>query len=97
MHLSQGSTEYDNVYDRLCYRRMQRISLMEHITSEDVFNKASARPIVLDRRMTFHAHLAWQAGITFDLMTGHQHGTRPTGRPGTTRLKDLTKNNKNII
>ena len=66
---------------------------MEHVTNEEVFNRANAKSILLDgllkRRLAFHGHLVRTGGITLDLMIGHIHGTRPRGRPRTTWLKDL--------
>ena len=82
------------VFERWCYRRMPRISWTEHVTNEEVFNRANTKPTVLDgllnkRRLAFHGHLVRKGGITLDLMIGRLHGTRPRGRPITTWLKDL--------
>ena len=81
------------VFVRWCYRRMLRISWTEHVTNEEVFNRANTKPTLLDgllkRRLAFHGHLVRKDGITFDLMIGRLHGTRPRGRPRTTWLKDL--------
>ena len=33
-----------NVFERLCYRRMLRISWTEHVTNEEVFNRANTKP-----------------------------------------------------
>ena len=83
-----------NVFERWCYRRMLRISWTEHVTNEEVFNRANTKPTLLDellkRRLAFHGHLVRKGGITLDLMIGRLHGTRPRGRPRTTWLKDLT-------
>ena len=72
---------------------MLRISWTEHVTNEEVFNRANTKPTLLDgllkRRLAFHGHLVRKGGITLDLMIGRLHGTRPRGRPGTTWLKDL--------
>ena len=82
-----------NVFERWCYRRMLRISWTEHVTNEEVFNRANTKPTLLDgllkRRLAFHGHLVRKGGITLDLMIGRLHGTRPRGRPRTTWLKDL--------
>ena len=81
------------VFERWCYRRMLRISWTEHITNEEVFNRANTKSTHLDgllkRRLAFHGHLVRTDGITLDLMIGRLHGTRPRGRPKTTWLKDL--------
>ena len=81
------------VFERWCYRRMLRISWTEHVTNEEVFNRANTKPTLLDgllkRRLAFHGHLVRKDGITLDLMIGRLHGTRPRGRPRTTWLKDL--------
>ena len=73
---------------------MLRISWTEHVTNEEVFNRANTKPTLLDgllkRRLAFHGHLVRKGGITLDLMIGRLHGTRPRGRPRTTWLKDLT-------
>ena len=83
-----------NVFERWCYRRMLRISWTEHVTNDEVFNRANTKPTLLDellmRRLAFHGHLVRKGGITLDLMIGRLHGTRPRGRPRTTWLKDLT-------
>ena len=83
-----------NVFERWCYRRMLRISWTEHVTNEEVFNRANTKPTLFDellkRRLAFHGHLVRKGGITLDLMIGRLHGTRPRGRPRTTWLKDLT-------
>ena len=83
-----------NVFERWCYRRMLRISWTEHVTNEEVFNRANAKPTLLDgllkRRLAFHGYLVRKGGITLDLMIGRLHGTIPRGRPRTTWLKDLT-------
>ena len=54
---------------------------------------ANTKPTLLDgllkKRLAFHGHLVGKGGITFDLMIGRIHGTRPRGRPRTTWLKDL--------
>ena len=59
-----------------------------------VFNRVNTKPTLLDRflprQVAFHGHLVRKGGITFDLMIGRLHGTRPRGRPRTTWLKDLT-------
>ena len=72
---------------------MLRISWTEHVTNEEVFNRANTKPTLLDgllkRRLAFHGHLVRKDGITLDLMIGRLHGTRPRGRPRTTWLKDL--------
>ena len=82
-----------NVFERWCYRRMLRISWTEHVTNEEVFNRANTKPTLLDgllkRRLAFHGHLVRKGVITLDLMIGRLHGTRPRGRPRTTWLKDL--------
>ena len=82
-----------NVFERWCYRRMLRISWTEHVTNEEVFNRANTKPTLLDgllkKRLAFHGHLVRKGGITLDLMIGRLHGTRPRGRPRTTWLKDL--------
>ena len=82
-----------NVFERWCYRRMLRISWTEHVTNEEVFNRANTTPTLLDgllkRRLAFHGHLVRKGGITLDLMIGRLHGTRPRGRLRTTWLKDL--------
>ena len=89
----QFKREYINVFERWCYRRMLRISWTEHVTNEEVFNRANTKPTLLDgllkRRLAFHGHLVRKGGITLDLMIGRLHGTRPRGRPRTTWLKDL--------
>ena len=81
------------VFERWCYRRMLRISWTEHVTNEDVFNRANTKPTLLDgllkRRLAFDGHLVRKDGITLDLMIGRLHGTRPRGRPRTTWLKEL--------
>ena len=80
------------VFERWCYRRMLRISWTEHVTNEEVCNRANTKPTLLDglkRRLAFHGHLVRKDGITLDLMIGRLHGTRPRGRPITTWLKDL--------
>ena len=81
------------VFDRWCYRRMLRISWTEHVTNEEVFNRANTKPTLIDgllkRRLAFHGHLVRKDGITLDLMIGRLHGTRPRGRPITTWLEDL--------
>ena len=81
------------VVERWCYRRMLRISWTEHVTNEDVFNRANTKLTLLDgflkRRMAFHGHLVRKDGITLDLMIVRLHGTRPRGRPITTWLKDI--------
>ena len=81
------------VFERWCYRIMLRISWTEHVTNEEVFNRANTKPTLLDgllkRRLSFHGHLVRKDGITLDLMIGRLHGTRPRGRPRTTWLKDL--------
>ena len=72
---------------------MLRISWTEHVTNEEVFNRANTKPTLLDgllkRRLAFHGHLARKDGITLDLMIGRLHGTGPRGRRITTWLKDL--------
>ena len=72
---------------------MLRISWTEHVTNEEVFNRANTKPTLLDgllkRRLAFHGHLVRKGGITLDLMIGRLHGNRPRGRPRTTWLKDL--------
>ena len=82
-----------DVFERWCYRRMLCISWTEHVTNEEVFNRANTKPTLLDgllkRRLTFHGDLVRKCGITLDLMIGRLHGTRPRGRPRTTWLKDL--------
>ena len=84
-----------DVFERWCYRRMLCISWTEHVTNEEVFNRAKTKPTLLDgllkRRLTFHGDLVRKCGITdtLDLMIGRLHGTRPRGRPRTTWLKDL--------
>ena len=82
-----------NVFERWCYRRMMRISWAEHVTNEEVFNRANTKPTLLDglikRRLALHGHLVRKGGITLDLMIGHLHGSRARGRPRTTWLKDL--------
>ena len=82
-----------NVFERWCYPRMLRISWTEHVTNDEVFNRANTKPTLLDglfkRRLAFHGHLVRKGGITLDLMIGRLHGTRPRGRPRTTWLKDL--------
>ena len=82
-----------NVFERWCYRRMRRISWTEHVTNEEVFNRANTNPILmyvlLKRRLAFHGHLVRKGGITIDLMIERRHGTRPRGRLITTWLKDL--------
>ena len=81
------------VFERLCYRRVMRISGTEHVTNEEVFNRANTKSTLLDgllkRRLAFHGHLVRKSGITLDLMIGRLHGNRPRGRPRTTWLKDL--------
>ena len=81
------------VFERWCYQRMLRISRTEHVTNEEVFNRANTKPSLLDgllkRRLAFHGHLVRKGGITLDLMIGRLHGTRPRGRPITIWLKDL--------
>ena len=71
-----------------------KILIPEHVTNEEVFNRANTKPTLVDgllkRRLAFHGHLVWKGGITLDLMIGRLHGTRPRGRPITTWLKDLT-------
>ena len=83
-----------NVFERWCYQRMLCISWTEHVTNEEVFNRANTKPTLLDellkRRLAFHGHLVRKGGITLDLMIGRLHGNRPRGRPRTTWLKDLT-------
>ena len=58
-----------NVFERWCYRRMLRISWTEHVTNEEVFNRANTKPTLLDgllkRRLAFHGHLVRKGGITF--------------------------------
>ena len=75
------------VFERWC------ISWTEHVTNEEMFNRANTKPTLLDgllkRRLAFHGHLVRKDGITLDLMIGRLHGTRPRGRPRTTWLKDL--------
>ena len=89
MDIPKVSAEHDQ---RLW--RMLRISWTEHVTNEEVFNRANTKPTLLDellkRRLAFHGHLVRKGGITLDLMIGRLHGTRPRGRPRTTWLKDLT-------
>ena len=74
--------------------RMLRISWTEHVTNEEVFNRANTKPTLLDGllkiRLAFHGHIVRKCGITLDLMIGRLHGNRPRGRPITTWLKDLT-------
>ena len=57
-----------NVFERWCYRRMLRISWTEHVTNEEVFNRANTKPTLLDgllkRRLAFHGHLVRKGGIT---------------------------------
>ena len=57
------------VIERWCYRRMVRISWTEHVTNEEVFNRAKTKPTLLDgllkRRLAFHGHLVRTDGITF--------------------------------
>ena len=81
--------EERNTYNR----RWLRISWTEHVTNEEVFNRANTKPTLLDgllkRRLAYHGHLVRKDGITLDLMIGRLHGTRPRGRPRTTWLKDL--------
>ena len=81
------------VFERLCYRRVMRISGTEHVTNEEVFNRANTKPTLLDgllkRLLAFHGHLVRKSGITLDLMIGRLHGTRLRGRPITTWLKGL--------
>ena len=81
------------VFESWCYQRMLCISWTEHVTNEDVFNRANTKPTLLDgllkRRLAFHGYLVRKGGITLDLMIGRLHGTRPRGRPKTTWLKDL--------
>ena len=81
------------VFDRWYYRRMLCISWTEHVTNEEVFNRANTKPTLLDgllkRRLAFHGHLVRKGGITLDLMIGRLYGTRPRERPRTTWLKDL--------
>ena len=82
-----------NVFVRWCYRRMLRISWTEHVTNEEVFNRANTKPTLLDgllkRRLVFHGYLVRKGCITLYLMIGRLHGTRSRGRPITTWLKDL--------
>ena len=72
---------------------MLRISWTEHVTNEEVFNRANTKPILLNgllkSRLAFHGNLERRWGITLDLMIGLLHGTRPRGSPRTTSLKDL--------
>ena len=93
MDLRKSVQNMIKVFERWCYRRMLRISWTEHVTNEEVFNRANTNPTLLDgllkRRLAFHGHLVRKDGITLDLMIGRQHGTRPRGRPRTTWLKDL--------
>ena len=37
------------VFERWCYRRMLRISRTEHVTNEEVFNRANTKSTLLDR------------------------------------------------
>ena len=73
---------------------MLRISWTEHVTNEEVLNRANTKPTFFDgllkRRLAFHGQLVRKDGITLDLMIGCLHGARPRGRPITTWLKDLT-------
>ena len=73
MDISKVRTEHDqqnmiNVFERWCYRRMLRISWTEHVTNEEVFNRANTKPTLLDgllkRRLAFHGHLVRKCGIT---------------------------------
>ena len=45
----------------LPYRRMLRISWMEHVTYDEVFNKANTKSTLLDgllkRKLAFHGHV----------------------------------------
>ena len=61
------------IFERRCYRNMLRISWMEHVTHEDVFNMTNTKPTLLDGLIC----------ITFDLMIGR------IGRSITTRPNDL--------
>ena len=60
-----------NVFERWCYRGMLRISWTEHVTNEEVINRANTKPTLLDgvlkRRLAFHGHLVRKGGITLDL------------------------------
>ena len=51
------------VFERWCYRRMLRISWTEHVTNEEVFNRANTKPTLLDG-LAFHGHLVRKGGIT---------------------------------
>ncbi len=65
-----------------------------YVTNEEINTRTNTKPILLDgllkMRLAFHGHLVRKGGITFDLMIGRLHGTRPRGRPRTTWLKDVT-------
>ena len=37
-----------NVFERWCYRRMMCISWTEHVTNEEIFNRANTKPTLLD-------------------------------------------------
>ena len=76
-----------NVFERWCYRIMLRVSWTEHVTNEEMFNRANTKPTLLDG--VLHGNLVRKYDITLDLVIGRIHGTRSRGRPRTTRLKDL--------
>ena len=82
-----------HVFVRSIYCKKERISWTDHVTNEEVFNRANTKPTLLDellkKRLAFHGHLVRKGGITLDLMIGRLHVTRPRGRPIITWLKDL--------
>ena len=67
---------------------MLRISWTEHVTNEEVFNRANTKPTLLDgllkRRLAFHGHLVRKDGIILDLMIGRlldpEEDQEPPGR-----------------
>ena len=59
-----------NVFERWCYRRMLRISWTEHVTNEEVFNRANTKPTLLDG-------LLETTGFTWSPSKERWHHTRP--------------------
>ena len=54
---------------------MVRISCMDRVTNEELFNKANTVPTLPDRLLYATDFLIRKAAITFDLMMRRTHGT----------------------
>ena len=75
------------VFERWCYQRMLRISRTEHVTNEEVFNRANTKPSLLDGLLKEATGIPWSPSK--ERWHHTRHGTRPSGRPITIWLKDL--------